>query len=102
MEDKELKQRDLFFQHEQSCAIISGEWKLVRGMLSKPWELINLKNDPYEQHDLTAHFPDKVFELETKWNNWAVKNNVLPIEERSWNDRVKYYSELNPDQDGID
>lgn len=102
IQNKELEQRDLFFQHEQSCAIISGNWKLVRGMLSKPWELINLENDPFEQHDVSSKFPDKVFELETKWNTWAIKNNVFPIEERGWQPRIKHYLELNPDQDGVD
>lgn len=99
---KKLKQRDLFFQHEQSCAIISGNWKLVRGALSKPWELINLKNDPFEQNNVSSKFPEKVVELESKWNDWAVKNHVLPLEDRSWNARIKYYSELNPDQDGLE
>ncbi len=102
LENKDLKKRDQFFQHQQSCAIISDHWKLVRGKLSDPWELIDLEKDPFEQHNIAVNYPDKVIELEQKWNDWATENNVFPLEEREWTDRIKHYKKLNPDQDGID
>ena len=66
------------------------------------WELINLKEDPFEQEDLSRSYPEKVTELEKKWILWGEKNNVLPLNTKglSWNDRIKKYTELYPDQDG--
>ncbi|TXD47363.1 sulfatase-like hydrolase/transferase [Polaribacter sp. IC073] len=101
LEKNKLEKRDLFFQHEQSCAIISDNWKLVRGNISEPWELINLTKDSFEQYNVAANFPKKVLELEKKWNIWAKENNVLPIEKRAWSARIKHYNGLNTDKSKI-
>lgn len=42
-EGKPLEKRTLYFEHQSSCAIIDGSWKLVRASRNTPWELINLK-----------------------------------------------------------
>ena len=34
LKGKKLSKRDLFFEHQTSCGIISGDWKLVRLMVS--------------------------------------------------------------------
>lgn len=96
-----LEKRDLFFEHQTSCAVISGDYKLVRFDNQTPWELIDLTDDPFETTDCSALLPEKVFELEKKWTEWATRNHVLPMEEREWNERVSYYGNLHPDQRGI-
>ena len=89
---KTLETRNLYFEHQSSCAVISNAWKLVRQSKVAPWELINLKNDPFEQNDVSAMFPEKVHQLETYWNDWAKANNVFPLENKPWNTRIDYYN----------
>ena len=93
-----------FFEHQTACAVISGDWKLVRASRSSAWELIHLEEDPFEENDLAKSHPEKVTELEKKWTKWAEENQVLPLNPSglSWNERIDKYTELNSDQDGRD
>ena len=95
-----IKGRDLFFEHQSSCAIISDHWKLVRGSRNEPWELIDLSTDPFETKDLSAQYPKLVKKLEIKWNKWAERSNVFPLENKPWSERIRYYIERNPEQNG--
>ena len=97
---EEATERNLYFEHQSSCAIISGNWKLVRANRNAPWELINLENDPFETDDLSGRYPEKKSELEKKWNEWADSVNVFPLEDKPWTERINYYKGLNPDQSG--
>lgn len=101
LQNKKIRHRDLFFEHQTSCAIISEGWKLVRANGKVPWELINLSNDPFEQNDLSMQHPDIVKKLERKWNAWAEQQHVFPFEYRGWSERIDYYKTQNPDQSGI-
>ena len=92
--------RDLFFEHQSYCAIISDHWKLVRGSRNEPWELIELSTDPFETKDLSAQYPKLVKKLEIKWNKWAERSNVFPLENKPWSERIRYYIERNPEQNG--
>lgn len=94
IEGKSLKSRDMFFEHQTSSAIISGEWKLVRAKSGDEWQLVNLADDPFEMRDLAADNPKKRDELEAKWMAWAEANDVLPLETRPWSERIKYYNNL--------
>ena len=100
VQNKKMRPRDLFFEHQTSCAIISNGWKLVRANGKEPWELIDLSKDPFEQKDLSAQYPAKVKELEKKWNIWAEQQHVFPFEYRPWTERINYYKSLNADQSG--
>lgn len=91
-----IKKRDLFFEHQTSCAIISDGWKLVRANLRTDWELFNLSKDPFEQSDLSTSEPKMLKKLEAKWNAWAEENNVFPLETREWTTRIRYYKSLYP------
>lgn len=102
IKDEQLIKRDLFFEHQSSCAVISGNWKLVKANKNQAWELIDLNDDPFEENDLSSKFPEKVKELEIKWNDWAKKNNVFYLESKPWGKRIQYYKEQNSDQDGIE
>lgn len=101
-ENKKIKKRDLYFEHQTSCAIISDGWKLVRANGKTPWELINLEADPFETTDISAQYPDKVIKLEKKWNKWAKQQSVFPFEYRPWTKRINYYKSQNANQSGID
>jgi hypothetical protein len=99
---KKIKPRELYFEHQSSCAIISNHWKLVRGSRNEPWELIDLSADPFETKDLSAQYPKLVKKLEAKWNKWAKQCNVFPLENKPWTERINYYLKQNPDQSGIE
>ena len=84
--------RVLYFEHQGSCAIIDGHWKLVRDNRRAAWELIDLEKDPFEIHNLAEGYPEKVQQLEAKWNAWAEANHVLPLEDMPWGKRIDYYN----------
>ncbi|MEK6238388.1 MAG: arylsulfatase [Planctomycetales bacterium] len=82
---KSLQRKDaIYFEHHLNCAIRDGDWKLVRkGATGKdaklyPWELYNMKTDRAELNDLAADQPDKVAELASKWEAWALRARVKP------------------------
>lgn len=69
----------LYWEHEGSRAIRDGNWKLV-AELNAPWELYNLKTDRTEVYDLATKYPERVKQMEKKYQIWAAKIGV-----RDWN-----------------
>jgi arylsulfatase len=69
-------------------AIRSDDWKLVRYDLNvdqaagpqrvTPPKLYNLADDIGEANDLAAKMPEKVKELQAKWDLWD-RDNVAPL-----------------------
>ncbi len=62
--------RDLYWEHYGNCAVRSGHWKLVKSNKSK-WELYDLMADRTELKDLAAKHPERVRELQGKYEAWA-------------------------------
>ncbi len=61
-------------------AYIKGDWKILR--LPKPfgtgdWELINLKHDPAESHDLSDAKPEKLSELVSAWEEYSKNVGIV-------------------------
>ena len=82
---KSLDRKDaLYFDHHLNGAIRDGKWKLVRygktGREAKlyPWELFDMEKDRSETENLAKKHPEKVNELESKWEEWAVRARVKP------------------------
>ncbi len=96
----EIQPRMLYFEHQSSCAIIHGKWKLVRANRNTQWELFNLEEDPFETNDLASVMPQKAEELETLWITWGNTHQVFPLEDKPWTQRINFYTKKNPDQDG--
>ncbi|MFI3322005.1 MAG: sulfatase-like hydrolase/transferase [Rikenellaceae bacterium] len=96
-EEKSIEKRDLFFEHQTASAVISENWKLVRISSKDRWELYNLCEDIFEENNLADKYPQKVIELEKKWNNWAKLNDVLPLETLNWTQRVEKNKKLYPE-----
>jgi arylsulfatase len=67
----------LFWEHEGNRAVRAGEWKLV-SKHSGAWELYNMSSDRTEMNDLAWQHPDRVVEMEAKWNEWAARVGVAP------------------------
>jgi hypothetical protein len=59
-------------------------WLLVQNppLTSDVWELYNVANDFSQAHDLAAKNPAKLKELQDLFMEEAVKNHVLPIDDR--------------------
>lgn len=64
-----LPDRDLFFQAANNRGASVGQWKLVshHGL---PWELYDLAADRTETRDQAASQPERVKELEKRWQAW--------------------------------
>jgi arylsulfatase len=66
-------------------AIRQGDWKiswLYRPLGTYDWQLFNLAEDPGEQYDLSAKFPEKKKALVALWDEYVKTNGVI-IGERS-------------------
>lgn len=74
----QLKREYLFWEHQDYCAIRKGDFKAVKKINDSQWQLFNLKNDRTERIDIAKRNPELVNELNQKWNEWAIENNVLP------------------------
>ena len=55
--------------------------KIETPFSDESWELHNLENDPTEIHNISDEFPEKVKELEEKWEQAAWDNQVFPLDE---------------------
>jgi arylsulfatase len=72
LENKTLDQNSpIYWEHEGGRAIRVGDWKLV-SLKKASWQLFNMKTDLSETNDVSIEYPDKVRELKTLWNTWAL------------------------------
>ncbi|WP_345947599.1 arylsulfatase [Mucilaginibacter sp. PAMB04274] len=68
----------IFNEHVNGRSVRAGKWKLVKLSSDMPWELYNMDKDKTELSDIALRYPKKVKELDSLWNAWATKNQVLP------------------------
>lgn len=91
---QDVPREALYFEHQANRAVRMGKWKLVsKGNNKKPytgpWELYDIEKDRTELNDLSQKFPDIAEKLKKMWHEWAVENNVLPLDNRGWNEKIK-------------
>jgi len=84
----------LYFEHQADRAVRADKWKLVsRGTNKKPytgpWELYDLEKDRTELKDLSKQRPDVTKKLKKMWYQWAIENNVYPLDNRGWYAKIK-------------
>ena len=74
-EGKPIKHESLWWYHEGNRAIRMGDWKLSSRYVTKrktsDWELYNIKEDRSETNDLALKYPDKVAQLNRRWEQIA-------------------------------
>ena len=85
---------DLYWEHEANRAVRIGDWKLVmmasnRFPFEGKWELYNLAEDRTETNDLAEKYPEKLDEMKAKWDEWAQRVNVYPLDNRPWYARLR-------------
>lgn len=64
----------LYFQLMDHKAIVAGDWKLVSDW-GQPWQLFSLADDRTETNDLSKVHPERMKQLEDKWNRWWETKN---------------------------
>ncbi len=78
-----IERRALYWEHEGNRAIRRGDDKLVAKGANGDWELYNIAKDRSEQHDLSEAMPERVEELAARWQAYAERANVLPLNPRA-------------------
>lgn len=68
----------LFNEHEGGRYVRTKEWKLVTLDKNQPWRLYRISEDQTEMNDVASQHPEVVAELNSLWQEWALKNKVLP------------------------
>ncbi|PZV79705.1 arylsulfatase [Algoriphagus aquaeductus] len=74
------RETPIFWEWSIGKAVRKGDWKLVAHGKTSPWELYDLKNDPYETKNLTAQFPEITRVMEALFLEWKVKVSKVPSE----------------------
>lgn len=78
----------LFWRYGTQMAVRLGDWKLTKAIdrnvrpAALTTGLYQVAKDAGEQNDLAAQHPEKVQELQKRWDDWD-KNNVEPL----WSDK---------------
>lgn len=80
-----LAPRELYFRFGVQQAVRSGDWKLVKANRDMEPMLVNLRQDPGEQRDLSSQFPEKKQELQKLFENWNATMQPPRWEDRRWN-----------------
>ena len=70
------EERTLFWEHIGNRAVRQGTWKLAYDRRAGAWELYDLKADPTELNDLAAEQPERVRQMQARWESWAEEVGV--------------------------
>ena len=88
-----IERQAIYWEHEANRAIRVGKWKLVSRYMSRdnlgPWELYDMETDRSETKDLAQEYPERVKEFAAMWQRYAERADVLPLDGRSWNERLR-------------
>jgi len=80
-----LPPRELYFRFGVQQAVRQGDWKLVKASKDMQPMLVNLRDDPGEQTDLTAKEPEKAQSLQKLFDQWNATMQPPRWEDQRWN-----------------
>jgi arylsulfatase A-like enzyme len=66
-DDATIDRDSLWWFHQGHRAVRVGDWKLVAAR-GEPWELYDMRTDRAESNNLASQMPEKVLDLESRWN----------------------------------
>lgn len=69
--------RELCWAWHDNRAIRVGEWKLVWDQEVGRWELYDFTDDRVESNDLAKQHPQRVAELQSRWQAWAEQTSAI-------------------------
>jgi arylsulfatase len=72
-----IHKKPIFWEHEGNCAVLDGEFKLVKKHDTGKWELYNLQTDRAEKTDLAGSMPQRVQNMQKLYQNWADTHFVV-------------------------
>lgn len=75
---EKIDREAIYWEHEGNRAVRQGKWKLV-AKENQPWELYDMEADRTETHNLAVEMPDRVQQMQSDWDAWAARANVLPL-----------------------
>ena len=88
-DDQPIVRDAIFWEHEGNQAVRQGDWKVVSTDIGGDWELYNLAADRTETNNLAASEPERVGRMTAAWQHWAERCDVLPMDGRTWGERIK-------------
>lgn len=71
-------EREIYWEHEGNRAVRMDNWKLVAKGRDGKWELYDIEKDRSELHDLAEQQPERVKDMNDKWQAYAERANVIP------------------------
>lgn len=77
-----LPERSIASEHNESCSLRHGDWKVVRPVRmpwNSGWELYNIADDRCETTNLAEQYPELTQELAAEWKAWAERTQVYPV-----------------------
>jgi arylsulfatase len=80
----------VFWEHEGNRALREGKWKLVAKGVGGRWELYDMEADRSELNDLAGDDPERVKAMAEKWYRIALSTDVIPMDGRSWQERIRH------------
>ena len=80
-----LAPRELYFRFGVQHAVRAGDWKLVKAGKDMEPMLVNLAQDPGEQKDLSAQFPDRKKDMQALFDKWDSTMKPPRWEDQRWN-----------------
>lgn len=66
----------IYWNYRNHRAVRMGKWKLVARGEQEAWELFDMEADRTEMHNLAEEMPEKVKQMEEKYNAWVKLYNV--------------------------
>lgn len=86
----------VYWEHEGNIAVRNGKWKLVNKTeegkaFNNQFQLYDMDADPVEMNDLSKQHPQQVAAMYNSWQQWAAQVGALPLDTRSWGQRVQAY-----------
>jgi arylsulfatase len=88
-DNRPIEREAIYWEHEGNRAIRVGKWKLVAKGKKGAWELYDLEDDRTELNNLARRYSERAKKMAGMWQKWAERSNVLPLDERGWNERLK-------------
>jgi arylsulfatase len=89
LDNKPIKRKAIYWEHEANRAIRIGKWKLVAKGINGQWELYDMETDRTELNDLAQVHPKRAKKMAAMWQRWAERANVLPLDGRGWFERLE-------------
>ncbi len=77
-----------YWEHEENCAILHGNYKAVKRLPDGKWELYNVDTDRTESNNIAGKYPAIVTDLNQHWQTWADNYKVFP-KGKIYYDRLK-------------